>query len=143
MSRSLTPIFRRTLELNSVHFKFLLNNWILVVQSLVCLPFCVILGADGGSQGGFRGFPVVSVGRSGALHLGADAPSGLFCRVKTRISAAFALRCGFYSSDVVFRDYCVCFSACLSDLADLFFIFLMRCFFFFYHRDSKEIRQTV
>lgn len=34
---------------------------------------------------------VISVGRSAALHLDADAPSGLFWRVQTRVSAGFVL----------------------------------------------------
>lgn len=116
----------------------LINNWILVVQGWVCLIFCVAGVDDDDPREGFRGFPVVSVGRSAALHLDADAPSGLFSRVKTRVSAAFALRCGFSSSDVVFWDYFVCFQACVTEFADFLFVFSMRCVFLIVIRQKKK-----
>lgn len=107
------------------------------MQSLVWLVFGVILGLLMEPTEAFRGFPVVSVGRSAALHLDAGAPAGLFCRVKTRISAAFARHCGFYSSDLVCGDYFVCFQAWLTEFADLLFISLMRCVFVIVIRRKK------
>lgn len=67
----------------------------------------------------FRGCPVVSVGRRATLHPDAHAPSGPFGPVQTRLSAAFTARM------LCFWDYSDCFQACVTELADLRFSFMM------------------